>query len=110
MRQVIEAVRLAANGDTSLSVELAASMLEEVHRMGTTVAAAAPLNPSPLVIDEINLVGSRCGPFREAIAALADQSIDVASLIHRRMRLDQGLEAMDLAKRPGVLKVILTME
>ncbi|HUB24807.1 MAG TPA: zinc-binding dehydrogenase, partial [Tepidisphaeraceae bacterium] len=76
----------------------------------TTVAGAAPLNPSPLVIDEINLVGSRCGPFREAIAALADKSVDVASLIHRRMRIDQGLEAMELAKRPGVLKVILTME
>ena len=76
----------------------------------TTVAGAAPLNPSPLVIDEINLVGSRCGPFREAIAALADKSGDVASLIHRRMRIDQGLEAMELAKRPGVLKVILTME
>jgi len=76
----------------------------------TTVAGAAPLNPSPIVIDEINLVGSRCGPFREAIRALADKQIDVASLIHRRMKLEQGVEAMDVASRPGVLKVILTME
>jgi threonine dehydrogenase-like Zn-dependent dehydrogenase len=76
----------------------------------STAAAGRPLNLAPLVIDEINVVGSRCGPFREAIRALAEKRIDVASLIHRRMRLDQGVEAMELAGRPGVLKVILTMD
>jgi threonine dehydrogenase-like Zn-dependent dehydrogenase len=76
----------------------------------STAAAGKSLNLAPLVVDEINLVGSRCGPFREAIRALAEKRIDVASLIHRRIRLDQGIEAMDLAGRPGVLKVILTME
>src|SRR4029079_12144550 len=75
----------------------------------STVAAGKPLNLSPLVIDEINVVGSRCGPFREAINALAEKQIDVASLIHRRMKLDQGEEATNVAARPGVLKVILTM-
>ena len=75
----------------------------------TAAAAGKPLNLAPIVIDEINIVGSRCGPFREAIGALAEKRIDVASLIHRRMKLDQGVEAMDLAARPGVLKVILTM-
>ena len=39
-----------------------------------------------------------------------EKRIDVASLIHRRMRIEQGVEAMELAARPGVLKVILTME
>ena len=76
----------------------------------STAAAGKALNLAPLVIDEINVVGSRCGPFREAIRALAEKRIDVASLIHRRMRLDQGVEAMELAARPGVLKVILTMD
>jgi threonine dehydrogenase-like Zn-dependent dehydrogenase len=75
----------------------------------STVAAGKPLNLAPLVIDEINVVGSRCGPFREAINALAEKQVDVASLIHRRMKLDQGVEAMNVAARPGVLKVILTM-
>jgi len=74
----------------------------------TTAAAGAPLNLAPVVIDEINVVGSRCGPFREAIRALAEKRIDVASLIHRRMKLEQGVEAMELAARPGVLKVILS--
>ena len=74
----------------------------------TTAASGAPINLAPVVIDEINIIGSRCGPFREAIAALAAKRIDVASLIHRRMKLDQGVEAMELAGRPGVLKVILS--
>jgi len=76
----------------------------------TTVADKRPMNLANLVIDEINLIGSRCGPFREAIRALAEKQVDVASLIHRRMKLEQGVEAMELAARPGVLKVILTMD
>jgi len=75
----------------------------------TTVAAGKPLNLAPVVIDEINIIGSRCGPFREAIRALAEKRVDVTSLIHRRMKLEQGPEAMELAGRPGVLKVILTV-
>lgn len=76
----------------------------------STVAAGKPMNLSPVVIDEISIVGSRCGPFREALRALAERQIDVTSLIHRRMKLEQGVDAFELAKRPGVLKVILTME
>ena len=76
----------------------------------STFASSKPLNLAPIVIDEITIVGSRCGPFREAIRALAEKQIDVVSLIHRRMKLEQGVEAMTLAGRPGVLKVILTMD
>ncbi len=89
--------------------------LQMVRPRGTivlksTVAIGKAMNLAPVVIDEINIVGSRCGPFREAIRALAEKRIDVASLIHRRMKLDQGLEAMELAARPGVLKVLLAIE
>ncbi len=76
----------------------------------STVAAGKAMNLAPLVIDEINVIGSRCGPFREAMRALSEKTVDVTSLIHRRMKLDQGVEAMSLAGRPGVLKVLLTME
>ncbi len=76
----------------------------------STVAIGKPLNLAPLVIDEIQVIGSRCGPFREAIRALADKSVDVTSLIHRRMKLEQGVEAMELAGRAGVLKVLLTFD
>jgi threonine dehydrogenase-like Zn-dependent dehydrogenase len=76
----------------------------------STLAAGKPLNLAPAVVDEITIIGSRCGPFREAIRALSEREVDVTSLIYRRMKLEQGVEAMDLARRPGVLKVILTME
>jgi threonine dehydrogenase-like Zn-dependent dehydrogenase len=64
---------------------------------------------APIVIDEINVVGSRCGPFKEAIKALSEKSVDVTSMIHRRMKIEQGVEAMELAGK-GVLKVLLTMD
>jgi threonine dehydrogenase-like Zn-dependent dehydrogenase len=76
----------------------------------STFAGGKPLNLAPLVIDEIQVIGSRCGPFKEAICALTEKQIDVTSLIHRRMKIEQGVEALTLASRPGVLKVLLTME
>lgn len=75
----------------------------------STVAQGKPLNLAPLVIDEVTVVGSRCGPFREALRALAAKEVDVASLVHRRVRLEQGVEAMELSHRPGVTKVLLTL-
>lgn len=89
--------------------------LQMVRPRGTivlksTVAAGKPLNLSAAVIDEITILGSRCGPFRDALAALASKRVDVLSLIHRRMKLEQGVEAMALANRPGVLKVMLVVE
>jgi threonine dehydrogenase-like Zn-dependent dehydrogenase len=76
----------------------------------TTVATPKAIQLSPIVVDEITILGSRCGPFRQAIQCLAEKQVDVASLIHRRMKLEQGVEAMQLAGRPGIFKVILTME
>lgn len=76
----------------------------------STVAHGKPLNLAPLVIDEITVVGSRCGPFRQAIAGLVAREVDVHSLIHRRMKLEQGVEAMEVAARPGCTKVLLTVD
>jgi threonine dehydrogenase-like Zn-dependent dehydrogenase len=76
----------------------------------STSAAGKAINLAPLVVDEINLIGSRCGPFREAIRGLAEKQVEVASLIHRRARLEQGVEAMEIAARPGVLKVLLSVD
>lgn len=79
--------------------------------MKTTVApeqsAKAPVDLSPLVINEIQVIGSRCGPFGEALTALATQKIDVLSLISRRMKLADGVDALRAARSPGVIKVLL---
>jgi threonine dehydrogenase-like Zn-dependent dehydrogenase len=97
---------------SSAGFELAMAMVRPrgIIVLKSTVAQGKPLNLAPLVVDEIQVIGSRCGPFRQAITALAAKEIDVTSLIHRRMKLEQGVEAMALADRKGVLKVILTME
>ncbi len=68
---------------------------------------ALPLDFSPLVIDEINLIGSRCGPFREALRALSSGEMDVMSLVSRRMRLGDGVDVLRAANQRGVLKVLL---
>ena len=60
-----------------------------------------------IVIDEVTIVGSRCGPFDRALAALADGSIRVLPLIAGRFDLSRGVEALDVARSRAVLKVLL---
>ncbi|MGB0768023.1 MAG: MDR/zinc-dependent alcohol dehydrogenase-like family protein [Phycisphaeraceae bacterium] len=62
---------------------------------------------SPIVINELNVVGSRCGPFADALDWLSREAVDVVSLISRRMRLSEGAGVLEQAARPGVLKVLL---
>jgi threonine dehydrogenase-like Zn-dependent dehydrogenase len=76
----------------------------------STAAKGKAINLAPLVIDEIQVIGSRCGPFREAIKALAEKSVDVVSLISKRMKIEQGVEAMQYAGRAGILKVLIQFE
>lgn len=64
---------------------------------------------SSLVVDEVTLVGSRCGPFAPALALLRDGRVDVASLIHARYPLADGVAALEHAGRKGVLKVLMQM-
>ncbi len=73
----------------------------------TTGATAASVDLSPLVVNEVTLLGSRCGPFGEALNTLARREIDVASLVTRRLPLSSGAEAFELAARPDQIKVLL---
>ena len=75
----------------------------------TTVAAQHELSLAKIVIDEITVVGSRCGPFDKAIHALADQAVDVAHLITHRFPIESAVEAMRVAKSPDALKVVLEL-
>ncbi len=68
---------------------------------------ALPVNLTLVVVDEITLVGSRCGPFEPAIRLLANKQIDVESLIQARYSLDQGVAAFERAALKGMLKVII---
>jgi threonine dehydrogenase-like Zn-dependent dehydrogenase len=65
------------------------------------------LDMTPLVVDELRLVGSRCGPFDVALRLLEEQRVEVESLIDARYPLSDGVEAFAHSRRPGVVKVLL---
>lgn len=73
----------------------------------TTCAAPITLDLAPIVVNEVSIVGSRCGPFPEAIAALAQQRVDVAPLISATLPLAKGVEAFETAAKPETIKVLL---
>jgi threonine dehydrogenase-like Zn-dependent dehydrogenase len=66
------------------------------------------LDLSMIVVDEVTVVGSRCGPFIAALRLLEEGLIDVESLIHETFALDDGLIAFERAAASGVLKVLLS--
>ena len=73
----------------------------------TTLAGEQTLACAPIVVGEVTVVGSRCGPFEPALDALASRLIDVAPLVSDRFDLSDGLRALERAAEPGVLKVML---
>ncbi len=62
---------------------------------------------SSIVVDEVTLVGSRCGPFEPALSLLAEGKVDPIPLVEAILPLEQGLAAFEQAAQPGVLKVLL---
>jgi threonine dehydrogenase-like Zn-dependent dehydrogenase len=73
----------------------------------STFHGETPIALSPLVVDEITLVGSRCGPFPAAIEALAGGRIDVTPLIEGIYPLERYAEAFEQAR--GGRKQIFTV-
>lgn len=75
----------------------------------STFKGEVPVPLSELVVDEIRVIGSRCGPMDQAVAALAEGRIDPLPLIDGQFALAQGVEAFDAASQSGRLKVLLHM-
>lgn len=73
----------------------------------TFAGALANFNISRLVVDEITLLGSRCGPFPPAIRLLSSRLVQVKPLIHACYPLAQAVEALHQAGRKGVLKILI---
>ena len=68
-----------------------------------------PIWPSSrIVVDEITIVGSRCGRMAPVIDLLASGRIDVTGLINDEFSLNDGIAAMDRAAEKGVLKILLS--
>jgi threonine dehydrogenase-like Zn-dependent dehydrogenase len=73
----------------------------------STYAGALTLDASAVVVNELMLIGSRCGPFPPALRLLAEGSVAVEPMIHARYALRDGLAAFEHAQRSGVLKVLV---
>jgi threonine dehydrogenase-like Zn-dependent dehydrogenase len=98
--------------ECSGSAEGLKTALQLVRPRGTVVlksthADEAALNLAPAVVGEVTILGSRCGPFPEAIGALARKEIDVSPMISRTFRLERGVEALAAAAEPDNIKVLL---
>ncbi|HAX76062.1 MAG TPA: alcohol dehydrogenase [Cyanobacteria bacterium UBA11372] len=76
----------------------------------STYAGHLTFDASSLVVDEITLIGSRCGPFAPALEVLAAGKVDVQPLIQARYPLSEGLTAFARAQERGVLKVLLEID
>ena len=89
-----------------------AAAREAVRPRGTiilksTYDSGLSIDTSSVVVDEIRLLGSRCGPFVPALAALERGDIEVSDLVDDRLPLEAAAEAFRRAAEPGVAKILL---
>lgn len=73
----------------------------------STFHGAAPVETWPVVVKEITVIGSRCGPFTKALAFLRSGKIDPTPLITRTFPLAEAEKAIRFAQQNGVMKVLL---
>ena len=73
----------------------------------STYKGNVEVNLSALVVDEISLIGSRCGPFSAALRALNYGWVDPSPLITARYPLSQAIQALEHAAQSGVLKILI---
>jgi threonine dehydrogenase-like Zn-dependent dehydrogenase len=76
----------------------------------STIASTFSVDLSPIVVKEITVVGSRCGPFDRALQALTSGTIRVRELVSERYPLQQALYALERAASHETLKVLLDID
>lgn len=106
-RAAADVVVEATGSAEGFALAVAATRPRGTLVLKTTVAHGVPVNLAPVVIHEITVVGSRCGPFAPALDALARGTVDVQPLITARRPLAAAPDALRLAAEPGVLKVLI---
>jgi threonine dehydrogenase-like Zn-dependent dehydrogenase len=101
-------VVVEASGGTS-GFELALDLLRPQGTLvlKSTFHGATPLDAARLVVEEVTVIGSRCGRFAPALDLLARRAVDVTPLVSEVLSLSHGERALERAAAPGVLKVLL---
>ena len=73
----------------------------------STIASQNKLDLTPAVVNEVTVIGSRCGIFRPAINALESGSVSVEELVDSIYPLEKFQQAFEHAKKPGAMKILL---
>jgi alcohol dehydrogenase len=73
----------------------------------STVHGGVEIDTAPIIVNEITLVGSRCGRFEAALPLLGDERIRLDEMIAGRFPLQDAAKAFERAAQPGVLKVLV---
>jgi threonine dehydrogenase-like Zn-dependent dehydrogenase len=97
----------ATGARTGLAAALALVRPRGTVVLKTTVAAAHEVDLAPAVINEVTLVGSRCGRFPPALDALRSKRIQVAPLVDGVYPLGDAVDAFTRAAAPGTFKVLV---
>lgn len=103
---VVEATGSVNGFETSLALTKPRGTLI----LKSTVATGKELNLAPIVIDEITVLGSRCGQFPPALRLLASNKVDFTPLISKIYSADDAVEAFEKNKEKDTLKVLLNFE
>ncbi|HWP56257.1 MAG TPA: alcohol dehydrogenase catalytic domain-containing protein [Candidatus Acidoferrales bacterium] len=97
----------ATGSDAGLRLALEAVRPRGTLVLKSTIAGAHNVSLAPLVVNEITVVGSRCGPFPPALEALAEKRVSVTPWIEGVYRLDRALDAVAHGRRRGARKILL---
>jgi threonine dehydrogenase-like Zn-dependent dehydrogenase len=105
--RLFDVVVEATGSATGMQMALSAVRPRGTLVLKSTIAGDHQLSLAPVVINEITVIGSRCGPFPEALNALAEKTVSVTPLIETVFPLMEGIDAVHHAGRPGARKVLL---
>lgn len=100
---VVEATGSASGFETSMALTKPRGVLV----LKSTVASGKELNLAPIVIDEITVLGSRCGQFPPALRLLKNNRIDFTPFITKTYSIDDALEAFEANKAKESLKILI---
>lgn len=103
---VVEATGSISGFETSLALTKPRGTLI----LKSTIAASKEFNFAPVVVDEITIVGSRCGQFAPALRLLESGRIDVKPLISDIFELDESIAAFERNKEKSSIKVIVKVK
>ena len=103
----VPAVVEATGSASGVALALALARPRGTVILKTTVAGATQVDLSPVVVNELRVVGSRCGNIARAVALLAEGRVNPLPLVAARYPLAAADRALEHAARPGTLKVLV---